>query len=538
MKKRLTASALFALAGHCLAGQAAFDLTGMQTREFDEGLWVYGTNFQDIYISPGSFVTSASYSSVMFESFSPSWRSEVSIEIGTYDVPGYMTAYLTDVDSPGNFSGSGDFESASAYFGGPFQVDANGRLYLSVRESYDDPGLSPETIFSSGTVTINYLPVTPVDTRLTASDREAGDRFGSSVNLHGNTALVGATKANSLTGAVYRFDADTGAEVAKWTPTGGQTDDRFGFSIDQTETVAIVGAYSDNQAARNAGAAYVYDLSTNTQTHKLIGSDTAEADFFGYSVAVDGNRALVGAYRDDDDGTSSGSAYLFDTTTGAQLSKITASDAAAEDWFGIQSAMQGNRALIGAAGDSSEAGAAYLFDVQTGDELMKLVADDADAGARFGQFLAMDGDLALIGAYGDDEFGAEAGAAYLFDLVTGDQLFKFTASDAAAGDRFGTSVELDGNIAVISAYRDDEAVGAAYLFDLTTGEEIEKLVAFDGSTSDQFGRSVSIYGDQVIIGADYDDALAGSVYLHTVPEPTSLATLFMGGVALVSRRRR
>jgi len=177
------------------------------------------------------------------------------------------------------------------------------------------------------------------------------------------------------------------------------------------------------------------------QETKLTASDAAASDVFGRSVAISGNTALVGASGDDDDDddTNSGSAYLFDITTGNQLFKLTASDAAALDFFGSSVAISGNTALVGAFGDDdggSRSGSAYLFDITTGNQLFKLTASDAAAFDLFGKSVAISGNTALVGANGDDA-GPGSGSAYLFDITTGNQLAKLTASDAAALDFFG-----------------------------------------------------------------------------------------------------
>ena len=111
----------------------------------------------------------------------------------------------------------------------------------------------------------------------------------------------------------------------------------------------VVGANGDdNDNGIDSGSAYIFDVTTETQLHKLIASDGAASDYFGYSVAISGNYAIVGAYGDDDNGSSSGSAYIFDVTTGTELRKLTASDAVAGDQFGNSVAIDGHYAIVAA----------------------------------------------------------------------------------------------------------------------------------------------------------------------------------------------
>ena len=127
-----------------------------------------------------------------------------------------------------------------------------------------------------------------------------------------------------------------------------------------------------------------------------------------------------------------------------------------------------------------------LASAQTNEDL-KLLASDGDADDRFGFSIAVSGNTAVIGAAWNDEDGDASGSAYVFDITTGQELFKLTASDGAAGDRFGYSVAVSGNTAVIAADMDDDngpVSGSAYVVDVTTGQELFKLTTSDGAEFD------------------------------------------------------
>jgi outer membrane protein assembly factor BamB len=187
-----------------------------------------------------------------------------------------------------------------------------------------------------------------------------------------------------------------------------------------------------------AGAPAQADI--GDQLFNLTASDAAAGDNLGFSVAVNDSWAVVGAQNDDVVGSNSGSAYVFDVNTGEQRRKLIASDASADDKFGWSVAINGNIALIGAVfddGAGSNSGSAYLFNVTTGQQLFKLTASDAAAGDNFGHSVALSGNLALVGAIFDDGIGSNSGSAYLFDVTSGQQLRKLTAVDEAIGDWFG-----------------------------------------------------------------------------------------------------
>ncbi|MGD1717366.1 FG-GAP repeat protein, partial [Dapis sp. BLCC M172] len=153
---------------------------------------------------------------------------------------------------------------------------------------------------------------------------------------------------------------------------------------------------------------------------KLTAPDGSPFDLFGESVALGDNLALIGASEDDDNGEESGSAYLFDTTTGSLLQKFTAADGSPFDLFGLSVALGDNLALIGALLDDDngeESGSAYLFDTTTGSLLQKFTAADGSPFDLFGLSVALGDNLALIGALLDDDNGADSGSAYLFDTT-------------------------------------------------------------------------------------------------------------------------
>ena len=267
------------------------------------------------------------------------------------------------------------------------------------------------------------------------------------------------------------------------------------------------------------------------QLFKLLPDDGAAFNWFGRSVANSGTTAIVGAYEHDDNGNASGSAYLFDATTGLQIAELLPDDGAANDVFGFSVAVSGTTAIVGAYGDDDacpddpacNSGSAYLFDTTTGLQIAKLLAKDGAAGDRFGFSVTISGATAIVGAYWDDDNGDVSGSAYLFDTSTGLQIAELLPDDGAAGDEFGTSVAVSGangrQVAIVGArYDDDNGIdsGSAYLFETTTGRQIAKLLPDDGAASYRFGVSVAISGVTAIVGAFGDDdngILSGSAYL-------------------------
>jgi hypothetical protein len=248
-------------------------------------------------------------------------------------------------------------------------------------------------------------------------------------------------------------------------------------------------------------------------------------------VAIDGDTGVVGAAFDDDAGTSSGSAYVF-VRSGmdwVQQAKLTALDPASGDQFGLGVAISDDTVIVAAPGDDdagTDSGSAYVF-VRSGTawtQQAKLTALDAVAGDQFGSWVAMEGDTAVVGAAGDDDGGDASGSAYVFVRVgsTWTEQAKLTAADAAAGDAFGTAVSISGDTVVVAARLDDGIggadFGAAHVFTRsgTVWSSQAKLTALDGAALDEFGTSVSISGNTVLVGARFDDDggdRSGSVYV-------------------------
>ena len=128
-----------------------------------------------------------------------------------------------------------------------------------------------------------------------------------------------------------------------------------------------------------------------------------------------------------------------------------------------------------------------------------MTADDATAGDEFGKSVAIDGNMILIGAWGDDKNGNDSGSAYIFTRsgTTWNQHTKLIANDAAAGDYFGVYVALEGNTAIIGAWKDDDGgddSGSAYIFTRsgTAWNQHTKITANDAEAGDYFGKAVSL----------------------------------------------
>lgn len=363
--------------------------------------------------------------------------------------------------------------------------------------------------------------------KLTAGDAAEFDQLGYSVSLADDRALLGAYGESAYRGAAYVFTGSGSAlaEEQKLVASDGAEGDSFGWSVALDGDRALFGAYGV-ESYRGAAYVFVRNGSSFVEEQKLVADDGSEGDNFGWSVALSGDRALIGAFADD---TSSGAAYVFVRRDGTwtEEQKLVASDRVESDQFGFAVSLVGERALVGAPGNEDDRGAAFLF-VHDGDsftEQQKLVASDGASvsgggiypGDHFGASLSLAAERALVGAHYKE---ALSGAAYVF--VESDGSFteeqKLVASDGATGSRFGNAISLGPDRALLGAFSNEAARGAAYVFvrDGSTWTGEQKLVASDGIEADLFGWSVALAGDRALIGAPSIENLRGAAYAFSL----------------------
>ena len=390
------------------------------------------------------------------------------------------------------------------------------------------------------------------ETELTSDASE--DSFGFSVAVDGDRIVVGAyldDEKGSESGSVYVYERDglgawTHTQLFAPNPTAG---DRFGQSVALEGDRVVVGATRDDEGVEDAGAAYVFDRddSGHWPATTLTAFDGQIGDLYGSSVAVDGDRVVVGAPGTAvDDNPGAVYVYGLDGTGTWVGTKQVAYDGTAADLFGRSVSAGDGRIVVGAPGDddrADSAGSAYVYE-QGG--VTKLTARNGAVQERYGSSVAVDGGRVVIGAP-----GGGAGAAYVY-AEAGAQRWaetKLTASDGASGESFGQSVAVDGDRVVVGAYLDARAfihMGAAYVYKPGPfgAWAKTKLTASDGAFFDKFGWAVAVDGDRVVVGtfADpdetdpwsvyvYDIAAAGTPPVITVPGGlTAPATTFAGAV--------
>jgi hypothetical protein len=331
----------------------------------------------------------------------------------------------------------------------------------------------------------------------------------------------------------------------KITAFDGAATDQFGRSVSVDGNTLVVCALLDDDNGSSSGSVYVYTRSSATASfeyqQKITASDGAANDQFGWSVSVDGNTLVVSAYLDDDvNGADSGSVYVYTRSSADELfgneQKITASDGAASDRFGSSVSVDGNTIVVGAYWDDdngSSSGSVYVYTRSSATESFgneqKITASDGVASDYFGYSVSVDGNTIVVGAYLDDDRGGSSGSVYVYTRSSADESFvfqkKITASDGATNDNFGWSVSVDGNTIVVGAYFDDDrgsSSGSVYVYTRSSatgpfGNE-QKITASDGAGDDRFGFHVSVDGNTLVVGANLDDdrgSSSGSVYVYT-----------------------
>ncbi len=361
--------------------------------------------------------------------------------------------------------------------------------------------------------------------------------------------------AGAESGSAYIFQRDQGGtnnwgEVKKLTASDAAAGDHFGYSVSISGDTAVVGAYADDSGI---GSAYVFNRNADGdnqwgQVKKLIAEDRAAGDYYG-TVAIDGDTIVIGSYLDDDNGKNdSGSAYVYKRDQGGtenwgQVAKLHASDPGDDDRFGNAVAISGDTIAVGAWYDDDNGADSGSVDIyyrnQDGPEQWEWVKQikpgDGDAGDYFsGYALSISGDTLVAGAYGDDENGTDSGAAYIFQrdqdgTDNWGQVKKLLADDGVGVDQFGYgAVSISDDIVTVGAHGDDPG-GSVYIFHRNQGGtnnwgQVQKITASDDDWDDEFGHAVSISNDTIIVGTPYSDDdgnNSGSAYIFNITPPVA-----------------
>ena len=352
------------------------------------------------------------------------------------------------------------------------------------------------------------------DAELLSSDGDLFYRYKLTVALSGDLAFVGAD--------AFAFDGEAWIHEGKL-PGSQWTSDDYGHAVALDGGTALIGAPGRNAPPflGNSGAVHVFirEAAGWSEQTVLLAPDAGKDDSFGSALALDGDTALVGAYLDDTTaGKDAGSAHVF-TRAGSSWSSqaiLHAGDSAAQDQFGISVAISGSTALVGAKFDDTaagiDAGSAYVF-AKKGKQWApqaKLQPDDASGGDQFGHAVALDKNTAVIGAVGKASSGiSEEGAAYVFSRrgSAWNEGTRLDPGDLANGDRFGQSVAVSKSTILVGAEMDDTSAGidtgSVHVFfrGKTGWSRTTQLTTPDAAPDSRFGCAVAISGRNAVVGA-------------------------------------
>ena len=377
--------------------------------------------------------------------------------------------------------------------------------------------------------------------KLTAPDGSGQEHFGFSVSVSGEWAVIGAPQDDEVgedAGAayVYRLHGPTWEFFEKWTPSLDPTEDRFGRAVSVSGTRALVGAYLDDDGGEDAGAAYVFAWNglTWTQEAKLTASDAVAGQQLGHSVAISGERAIVGAWLDDEAAADAGAAYVFhrEGTNWVQQPKLIASDAEEHDWFGASVSLSGDRAIVGASGDDDHggnSGSAYVFRWSGSAwlEMPKVTSFDIAESDGFGWPVSISGDCVVVGAMWRNEGGHhEAGSAYVFQLTWSEPTYPTLYVNDGARHISGSGLYLGGGVDIeADGQPHDHALGD----DAAGTPDDEDGVTFTDPLVPGFSATVEVEASGIGVLDAWMDFSHGS-FMVALTDDENLHNLVLPGV--------
>lgn len=394
-------------------------------------------------------------------------------------------------------------------------------------------------LLATSVASVDHALAAPIPYSLThdfqspGTARQTGTRLGSSVAIGGTLIAVGSPFddiGGQDSGVVWIHEASSGALLHRLDNPLPFPTAYFGWSVAVSGNLVVVGAPDDNTGAKDAGIAYVYDLTSATPSVPVVtlpNPNPSENDRFGYSVAISGTDVVVGTPEGDSGIANSGCVYVFDlasATPAMAVRQIHHPNQSGEN-FGHAVALDGTMLVVGARQKSAgpDISRAYVYDLDSATpSLPQLTLQDASPSSneQFGYSVAIAGDRIVVSAPWDDTFGADSGIAYAYDLtspVPEEPVTILSQPSPAAGDLFGISVTLSGNLAVVGAHLDDMGAvnsGVICLFDLSSGTPGVATLSIGNpgpDSNDEFGKAVALSGTRLLVGAAGDDTGADTV---------------------------
>ncbi len=383
---------------------------------------------------------------------------------------------------------------------------------------------------------------------------QLGARQGFSVAIDGDRVVVGAPYddlGGTDSGAVKVYQASTGALVQVLANPTPAPNDAFGYSVSISGTRVVVGAPFDDSGAVNAGSVYVFDLAGATPATPVATFNNptpAPNDEFGHAVAVSGLLVVVGVPDDDAGAANAGTVHVFDLATAqgaGPLVTINNPSPIAGDAFGYSVAADGNRLVIGArwvdAGSLFNSGRAYTYQI-TG-AIATWVATFSNPspgqGDSFGTSVGISGTRVVVGAQFDSSGAQSTGRAYVYDLGGASPAVPSVTLNnptPAVGDHFGRAVAISGVKVVVGAFQryiSGPNAGRAFVFDLSKPTPTSPEAILDNpspASYDEFGLAVAVSGTRVIVGSHQDDTVAedaGTAYAYEISGPTPTVPAFL-----------
>lgn len=393
-------------------------------------------------------------------------------------------------------------------------------------------------------------------TKVVESPQDVNNFFGSVVEIYGNRAVVGVPREEEdlaggdsqiFAGAIYVYERNgdgSWSEVQKIVASDRESNDNFGVAVAMDENQILVGASGKKlNGDFLVGAMYVFERNGGgvwTEVQKIVTSDAQNRDFFGGSIALDGDQAIVSAQGDQRAISSAGMVYVFERNNSGvwnETQTIVASDAAQDDLFGLALSLSNNYAVVGAYLEDDDvsggnpldlAGSAYILERDgsgTWSEVQKIVPADRAQDDRFGFSVSLSGNQAFISSIWESEDGNGnntvdfAGSVYVFERDGGgvwNETQKIITDDRAEGDLFGWDLVVQGDYLLVSSEGNDtdanggnfaNGAGAIYLFERSgsTWNQLQKIVASDRGTNDSFGEVIALSGNYLLAGAPGDE---------------------------------